>query len=90
MFFYRCLFLDIAAGYHLHAKPGVIKKMMAGIHVPYLFHVNWMNGNEKKPTLVKTKNWYVRDECSGKESHELTNKTGGIYGGCCMASYHIE
>jgi hypothetical protein len=64
--------------------------MIAGKHVPYLFHVNWLPGNEKKPTLERTHNWYVRDECSGKEPHELTNMTGGIYGGCCMDSHHIE
>jgi hypothetical protein len=49
-----------------------------------------MDGKEKKPTLERTNNWYVHNECAGKEPHELTNMTGGIYGGCCMASHYTE
>jgi hypothetical protein len=63
--------------------------MTAGEHVPYLFHVNWLPGNEKKSTLEETRNWYVRNECSGKEPHELISMTGGINDGCCMDSHHI-
>jgi hypothetical protein len=64
--------------------------MAAGKHVHDLFHVNWMYGDEKKSTLVEINNWYVRDQCSEKEPHELTKMAGGIYGGCCMGSHHIE
>jgi hypothetical protein len=63
--------------------------MTKGVNIPYLFHPNWLYGHQKKPALEKTHNWYVRNKCSGKEPHELTNMTGGIYGGCCMDSYHI-
>jgi hypothetical protein len=77
------------SGYHLHVRHQVIARMKKGAHVPYLLHVNWLPGNEKKNALEKTNNWYVHNECSGKEPHELTNMTGGIYGKCCMESHHI-
>jgi hypothetical protein len=82
------LFVDIAAGYHLHGRRSLIEKMKAGKHVPYLFHVNWLPGNMKKPTLEATKNWYVHSLCAGKQPHELTNMTGGIYDGCCMDTHY--
>jgi hypothetical protein len=63
--------------------------MTLGKHVPYIFHANWLPGNEKQTALDSTNNWYVRAECAGKEPYELTNLTGGIYEGCCMHSHHV-
>jgi hypothetical protein len=58
----------------------LVNRMTANKHVPVLLHVIWLPGSEKNRGLEGTNNWYVRNECAGKEPH-IAEMTGGIYGG---------
>jgi len=47
------------SGFHLHAEPRLLRAAVNGSHKPYIYHVNWMDGHRKKPSLIETNNWYL-------------------------------
>lgn len=75
----------LAAGYHLHSERHLIQKMVDKEIKPYLFHANWLKGNQKRPRLEYTHNWFVHKQCDRDDPNKLLGLEGGVLGGCCVA-----
>lgn len=74
------------SGYHYHADKKLVRKLKEGRHEPYLFHANWLPGDEKMSVMMETKNWFVQDKCLDKSFNELKNSVGDdIIDDCCLA-----
>ena len=73
------------SGYHYHADKKLLRKLKEGKHEPYLFHANWLPGNEKMSVLMETNNWFVQDQCVDKPFEELKGSIGDLNVDCCLA-----
>ena len=73
------------SGYHYHADKKLMRKLKEGEHEPYIFHANWLPGNEKMPVLMETSNWFVHDQCIDKSFEELKENLSNFSVDCCLA-----
>ena len=73
------------SGYHYHAEKKLMRKLKEGRHEPYLFHANWLPGNEKMPVLMETSNWFVHEKCVDKPFEELASSLYDFSADCCLA-----
>ncbi|KAL3826599.1 hypothetical protein ACHAXA_010524 [Cyclostephanos tholiformis] len=82
---------DFPGGYHYHRKKEipVMKDIVKGNHVPYLFHMSWTTNRENKLVFLKQMGlWYTKKECEsggGVKVAEEANDTGGFDLACCSA-----
>lgn len=71
------------SGFHIHSDKRKMRQTKLGSHIPFILHVNWMNGKDKQLKLNATGNWYVQDSCGGKSPS--VNSTGELfYSTCCQ------
>lgn len=73
------------SGYHYHTDKKLLRKLKEGKHEPYLFHANWLPGNEKMSVLMETNNWFVQDQCVDKPFEELKGSIGDFNVDCCLS-----
>jgi hypothetical protein len=82
---------DFPGGYHYHRKKEipVMKEIINGDHVPYLFHMSWTTNRENKLVFLQQMGlWYTNEECEsggGVKVAEEANGTGGFDAACCSA-----
>ena len=62
------------SGFHLHARPRLIKQTKSGLHIPYL---------GPKSTL----NWYMKQQCEDNEKPLPQDVTSRFYEACCLAEH---
>jgi len=81
------------SGYHFHANKRAIRNAANGKLEAILYHVNWMNGDMKRPALIESSNWYVTDQCS-IDMHNATTSTAlpvtttkEFFGHCCRTEH---
>lgn len=73
------------SGYHYHADKKLLRKLKEGRHEPYLFHANWLPGNEKMPVLMETSNWFVHEQCVDRSFEDLKLSLNDLNVDCCLA-----
>ena len=78
------------SGYHYHHESKLMKRIKQGKHSAYMFHANWLPGEEKMPVLTEYHNRFLKDECMAKSIDELLDSTGNILGGCCLSHPYKE
>ncbi|KAL3806134.1 hypothetical protein ACHAXA_010845 [Cyclostephanos tholiformis] len=84
---------EFPGGLHFHRKKEVMKAIMSGNSKAYIFHMSWTNNKDDKVKFFQQLGeWYVNEQCIGKEAHEIasTKKGEGITNGillskCCSA-----
>jgi hypothetical protein len=72
-----------------------MKDIMSGNSKAYIFHMSWTNNKKDKlKYFQQLGEWYVNDQCIGKDVHEITGIAGGEGGvmkngtlsaNCCSA-----
>ena len=62
-----------------------MRKLKEGEHEPYLFHANWLPGNEKMPVLMETSNWFVHEQCVDQPLEEMKSSLNDFSADCCLA-----
>ncbi len=87
---------EFPGGLHFHQKKEVMKAIMSGNSKAYIFHMSWTNNKvDKVKFLQQLGEWYVNEQCVGKEAHEISGIELGAGGGgitngtlspnCCSA-----
>jgi hypothetical protein len=84
---------EFPGGLHFHRKKEVMKNIMSGNSKAYIFHMSWTNGKgDKLKFLQQMGEWYLNDECIGKEAHEIVGTERGagfknrtLSSNCCLA-----
>ncbi|KAL7539259.1 hypothetical protein ACHAXR_010753 [Thalassiosira sp. AJA248-18] len=80
---------EFPGGLQYHRKTEAMKKIMSGVSNAYIFHMSWtQNKDNKLKFFQQMGEWYLNDQCIGKEAHEITDQNSGIPGGmltkhCC-------
>jgi hypothetical protein len=74
-----------------------MKDIMSGNSKAYIFHMSWTNNKKDKlKYFQQLGEWYVHDQCIGKDVHEITGIAGGEGGmmkngtlsaNCCSAEH---
>mmetsp|Transcript_18308 Transcript_18308/g.32250 ORF Transcript_18308/g.32250 Transcript_18308/m.32250 type:complete len:578 (-) Transcript_18308:1067-2800(-) len=72
------------SGYHLFNARHMVKKVVQGKYTPYLYHANWLAGNNKKPTLASMLNWFVNDTCYESIPSPNNESTPEFKLWCCL------
>jgi len=86
---------EFPGGLQFHRKKEVMKDIMSGNSKAYIFHMSWTtNKKDKLKYFQQLGEWYVNDQCIGKEAHEITGiasgeggmmKNGTLSTNCCSA-----
>ncbi|KAL7543831.1 hypothetical protein ACHAWF_007465, partial [Thalassiosira exigua] len=87
---------EFPGGVQYHRKRDVMKEIMAGKTNAYIFHMSWTkNKDDKLKFFRQMGEWYLKDECAGKDAGEIARGDGGGGGGgapkarlatrCCSA-----
>ena len=88
---------EFPGGLQFHQKKEVMKDIMSGNSKAYIFHMSWTNNKKDKlKYFQQLGEWYVHDQCIGKDVHEITGIAGGEGGmmkngtlsaNCCSAEH---
>jgi hypothetical protein len=61
------------SGYHMEKEPEKWSRALQASPKPYLLHANWLDGNQKRPMLNETRNWFLTTICSDRLSQGATD-----------------
>ena len=86
---------EFPGGLQFHRKKEVMKDIMSGNSKAYIFHMSWTSSKKDKLKFFQQLGeWYVNEQCIGKEAHEITGiasgeggmmKNGTLSTNCCSA-----
>lgn len=87
----------ILSGYEYKSNHHLMEMMINGEVVPFIFHANRYEGDDKVNVLIETKNWYMKyDQCSTSEllietyNNINTNKSNNLLNECCLSQPFIK
>jgi hypothetical protein len=73
---------EFPGGLHFHRKKEVMKAIMSGNSKAYIFHMSWTNNKvDKLRFFQQLGEWYVKEQCIGKEAHVIAGTEIGAGGG---------
>ncbi|KAL3790467.1 hypothetical protein ACHAW5_010790 [Stephanodiscus triporus] len=86
---------EFPGGLQFHRKKEVMKNIISGNSKAYIFHMSWTNNKvDKLKYFQQLGEWYVNDQCIGRDVHEIAGTESGAGGGfkngtvlsnCCSA-----
>lgn len=80
---------EFPGGFHYHTRKESVKKLVQGKSNAYIFHMSWTQNKVNKLEYFRQMgDWYLHDECIGKEANEIVSGTkikGNLIGSCCSA-----
>lgn len=82
---------DFPGGYHYHRKKEipVMRDIITGKYVPYLFHMSWTTNKSNKLVFFQQMGlWYTKKECEGGGGVSVAEKAKGkgeFDSACCSA-----
>lgn len=77
------------SGYHKNTYSRSLKDATFGRFTPVLYHVNWMDGDLKKPALIESNNWFVNNRCERNQQTSvgmLPPQAEEFFDQCCLAA----
>ncbi|KAL9188758.1 hypothetical protein ACHAXT_007136 [Thalassiosira profunda] len=76
---------EFPGGLQFHRKKEAMKKLVKGESNAIMFHMSWTNNKDDKVKFFQQMGeWYMQDECVGKEAHEI-NGGDDLAKHCCSA-----
>ena len=77
---------EFPGGLHFHRQKEMMKRIMGGTSKAYIFHMSWTENKIDKLKFFKQMGeWFVNDQCVGKEAHEIASAEGRSLSHCCSA-----
>mmetsp|Transcript_23881 Transcript_23881/g.24340 ORF Transcript_23881/g.24340 Transcript_23881/m.24340 type:complete len:235 (+) Transcript_23881:648-1352(+) len=71
-------------GYHYHRDPNLMRKIVQGKFIPYLFHMSWTKSKENKVLFMQQMGlWYIRDQCLNDKAIDILGERGDFSAICC-------
>jgi hypothetical protein len=65
-------------GWHFHQKREFMKKLIKGETDAFIFHMSWTENKDNKLLFLRQLGeWYVNEQCVGKNAEEIISSGGG-------------
>jgi hypothetical protein len=85
---------DFPGGYHYHRKKEILvmKDIVTGRYVPYLFHMSWTTNKSNKLLFFQQMGlWYTKERCVEGGGVKVAKEEGGRFDSeCCSAEPLIK
>lgn len=67
---------EFPGGVQYHRKKDSMKKIINGESKAFIFHMSWTSNKDNKLKFFQQMGeWYLNEQCIGKEAHRITDKT---------------
>jgi hypothetical protein len=82
---------DFPGGHAFHRRKDFVKDIMAGIAVPYIFHMSWtLNKSNKIKFYRQMGEWFLNDQCIQQTADHILGhgvQDGELVQPCCAAEF---
>jgi len=88
---------DFPTGFHYHRRKDLMKSIVKGTTVPYVFHISWTaNKVDKLKYLKQMGLWHVEEKCEDEKGLTLIDELKGhtdkdaVFNACCSVEPLIK